>query len=229
MSNDKMMVRDFAGIKFQQQRDTGMINITPLFENQVQLIEMFNEKATTGIPVITNINTIKRLGNFMKEPQTIKLLNRLAEVDNLKPKEVKRTSRAKGAVGTFVHPVVFVSAMRYLSVDFEIWANKLVMDELIKYRNMTAQSNKEIAKAFDNAGFISNPSYQYGTLNIAIGDACDCAYEQRNNSKTFLWENATKEQLQHREKIQNSVSDMIMIGLITNFGAGIAAIKALRK
>jgi hypothetical protein len=221
MAVNKMMIRDFAGIEFQQ--DTmGMINITPLFENQVQLIESMSEKAKTTIVVIT-----KRLNNYFDEVKTKELLKRLAETDNLTPKEVKRTSRAKASVGTFVHPVVFVNAMRYLSVDFEIWANKLVMDELIKYRNMTTQSNKEIAKAFHEAGFITQPAYEYGTLNIAIGDACDCAYEQNGHHKKFLWEYASKEQLELREKIQMMISGGILMGNITSFGAGITAIKIL--
>jgi hypothetical protein len=226
MAVNKMMVRDFAGIEFQQ--DTmGMINITPLFENQVQLIESMCEKVKPGIPVLAKDMVIKRLAHYMEEPKTKDLLKRLAETDNLTQKEVKRTSRAKASVGTFVHPVVVVDAMSWLSVDFKIWANKLVMDELIKYRNMTAQSNKEIAKAFDEAGFITQPAYEYGTINIAIGDACDCAYEQNGYSKRYLWEHASKEQLIIREKIQMMISGGILLGNITSFGAGITAIKTL--
>jgi hypothetical protein len=119
--------------------------------------------------------------------------------------------------------------MSWLSVDFKIWANKLVMDELIKYRNMTAQSNKEIAKVFDDAGFITQPAYEYGTINNAIGDACDCAYEQTGYSKRYLWEYASKEQLILREEIQTTVSNVIKLGMISNFAQGIVAIKGLSK
>jgi hypothetical protein len=226
MAVNKMMIRDFAGIEFQQ--DTmGMINITPLFENQVQLLESMREKANREIPHLTNSRVIKDLQDYWKNNTTNDLLTYLEKHRGLTPKEVKRTSRAKASVGTFVHPVVFVDVMSWMSVEFKVWANELVMDELIKYRNMTAQSNKEIAKAFHDAGFITQPAYEYGTLNIAIGDACDCAYEQNGYTKRFIWEHASKEQLIIREKIQIMISGGILMGNITSFGAGITAIKTL--
>lgn len=228
MAKQDYMMRTYAGITFQQERKTGMINITPLFENQAQLLEMLGEKAMTSNEVITKENGISRLNNYFNQAQTKKLLTRLMEIDNLTTKQVKRTSRAKDAVGTFVHPVVFVDAMSWISVDFKIWANKLVMDELIKYRNLSAQSNPLIAAAFDKAGFITNPAYQYGTLNIVIGDACDCPFEQISRvSRRYNWEEGSKEQLMLRENIQQTVVNMIKLGIITSFEEGIAAIKGL--
>lgn len=93
-----------------------------------------------------------------------------------------------------------------------------------------AASNKVIAEAFDKAGFVTKPATQYGTLNIAIGDACDAPFEPVGTlSKRFLWEKCSKEQLQLREEIQITVSNLIKLGMITNFGQGIAAIKGLAK
>jgi len=113
MSNKNYITRLFAGIEFPQERKTGLIKITPLFENQTQLFEVFTKKANT--------DANKRLCDYMEDPKTIKLLDAIEVLSGLS---------ATNAKGDFVHPVVFVDAMGWISVEFKIWATKLVMYDI---------------------------------------------------------------------------------------------------
>jgi hypothetical protein len=230
------MVRTVFGIQFEQSKVDGYINVTQVFNAQRELIENFQELREQKVGTLESkgskkykIGMVKRLDNYWESEAAKELQLYLAEVEDVELKKLKRLGGKGANRCTFVHPLLFVDIMAWLSVEFKVWAYKLIMDHLLENRKLSGQSNPELNAAFDVAGFITD-KYQYGTINRAIGDACECAFEQSGYTRRYLWDtHASSEQLAYRNKVQTTIITMIEMDVIKSFKEGIIMIQRMAK
>ena len=227
------MVRTVFGIQFEQSKVDGYINVTQVFNAQQELMENFQELREQNVRTPESGLSIehvdKRLAHYWESEAAKELQIYLSEVEDVDLKKLKRLGGRGANRCTFVHPLLFVDIMAWLSVEFKVWAYKLIMDHLLENRKLSGQSNPELNAAFDVAGFITD-KYQYGTINRAVGDACECAFERSGYTRRYLWDtHASSEQLAYRNKVQTTIITMIEMDVIKSFKEGIIMIQRMAK
>jgi hypothetical protein len=110
---------------------------------------------------------------------------------------LKALISTKGRLGqTWVHPLLFIDIALFIDVKLKIEVYEWLFDNLIKFRNDSGDSYKEMSAAiyirYQNKREF--PNYIQKVANYI-----------RQELNVNDWESATQEQLQKRDKIHNNI------------------------
>jgi hypothetical protein len=137
MKTAVIMKRDLNGYFVRQNSKTDMFNAN-------DLLEAYNLMAE--VP--------KRLDKFLKSKDTKKYIDVIAQDINSKSPqmgvfELQVLQANKGRIngGTWMHPYLFIDFAMWLSPEFKLTCVKWIYDKLIKFRNDSGDSFKEMGAA----------------------------------------------------------------------------------
>lgn len=152
MRTEVIIQRDLHGNSIRQNSKTGFLNINDLHKvylnsdsNNVKTIDKYWELQST-IELLEVLSYQLNEADILNTPKIGELKTTLD-----KPFNLVQTKRGKNG-GTWVHPYVFIDFAMWLSVDFKIWALKVVSDKVLKFRNEAGEQYKEMSSALALAG-----------------------------------------------------------------------------
>ncbi len=141
------------------------------------------------------------LSQFLKSKSTIEFINELEAKFNTK---VVLSARGRMA-STWVHPLLFVDIALAISPKLKIEVYEWIFDSLLKNRNNSGDSYKEMASA------LWNRHTNHREFPIFISKVADYI---RNQIGVNDWNEATKEQLELRDKIHVAIK--LYCNVLTN-------------
>lgn len=110
--------------------------------------------------------------------------------------KVKISGRGRGK-HTWVHPYLFIDMALAINPQFKIEVYSWLFDYLLKYRNESGDSYKHMAGClYDHAE--NKRNFPDEIKMVAYRIKTECGVED--------WQEATEEQLKHRDKIQNNIA-----------------------
>jgi len=152
MKTEVIIQRDLHGNSIRQNSKTGFLNINDLHRvylnsdsNNVKTIDKYWELQST-LELLEVLSGQLNESDILNTPEIGELKTTLN-----KPLNLVQTKRGKNG-GTWVHPYVFIDFAMWLSVDFKIWALKVVSDKVLKFRNEAGDQYKEMSSALSLAG-----------------------------------------------------------------------------
>lgn len=119
-------------------------------------------------------------------------------------KEVIKTKKGRVNGGTWMHPYLFIDFAMWLSPEFKLNCVKWIYDNLIKFRNFSGNSFKEVSAALKETGATDPLKYirEAKMINkLVLGSP---AGGQRNG--------ATEEQLDLLNRLQKADVKLILKG-----------------
>lgn len=185
MKTAVIMKRELFGCEVEQNSKTEMFNAT-------SLSKAGNEwRSKNGL---TEFN----LSQWLKTKSTQEFIATLGE----KYGEVLKVGRGRNSA-TWVHPLLFIDMALAISPTLKVEVYQWLFDNLIKYRNESGDSYKEMTGALflnmDNKAEFS----KYIT-NVANKIKEHCAVDD--------WKTATEEQLKKRDKIHDAI--VLLVGVV---------------
>jgi len=140
------------------------------------------------------INGMKRFSmqEWFRRSSTKEFMNELKN----KYGKIKSVSRGK-QIHTWVHPLLFIDMALAISPKLKIEVYEWLFDHLIKNRNDSGNSYKEMSGYL----YAHHPNKQ--TFHIYISKV---AIKIKRKVDANNWESATEEQLKHRDKIHNDIA-----------------------
>lgn len=163
MKTTQMMLRKIGGIEFHQNHKTAMINATEFLENlrSLQVVENEGDSKTTPEVVLktSRKSTTLEWYWFHKNEQTQSYLAALSRSEGIPIDELVISKKGRYG-GTHVHPLVFIELCRWVSPDFSVAANKMVVDGLLGLRESAGDLYKQMTSAIANAfPYINSKGY----------------------------------------------------------------------
>lgn len=141
------------------------------------------------------------LGMFLKSKSTIEFINELESKF-----ETKVVISGKGrSAGTWVHPLLFIDIALAISPKLKIEVYEWIYDTLIKNRNNSGDSYKEMASALWQR---HTNHREFPTFIINVAEYI------KNQIGIKDWNEATKEQLELRDKIHVAIK--LYCNVLTN-------------
>jgi len=133
--------------------------------------------------------------------------------------EVKINSRGKNQ-HTWVHPLIFVDIALSISPKIKIEAYEWLFDNLIKYRNESGVSYKKMCGTLF-AKTKSPSTFHKDIEKVAENIKLACNVND--------WNNATEQQLQKRDKIQDNISLLAEVMNDINEAVRIAIVRVINQ
>jgi hypothetical protein len=141
-------------------------------------------RAINGLPIFN-------LGNYLKNQSTIEFM------DEVKSRYGDCIKVKKGRNGeTWVHPLVFVDIALAIDPKLKVEVYEWMFDNLIKYRNDSGDSYKEMSAAIFTRHQNIRTFKEYITQVASL---------IKHSLKVDSWQTATEEQLKKRDLIHNSI------------------------
>ena len=179
METQVIMKRELFGHEIRQQSKSQYFSATDLV------------KAGNNWRVKNGLNEIN-FHQYLKGKSTTEFIEEIEKKYNL-----KALISTKGRLGqTWVHPLLFIDIALFIDVKLKIEVYEWIFDNLIKFRNDSGDSYKEMSAAiyirYQNKREF--PNYIQKVANYI-----------RQELNVNDWESATQEQLQKRDKIHNNI------------------------
>lgn len=166
------MERDLNGFKVRQNSKTGMFCAN-------DLLDIYNMSTTKN----------KRLDSYLRLTNVKSYIRAVIEDMNSNTtdvwyleKDVIQAKKGKVNGGTWMHPYVFIDFAMWLSPEFKLNCIKWIYDNLLKFRNDSGNSFKEVNSALREAGATDPLHYirEAKMINkLALGASCG---GQRNSA-----------------------------------------------
>jgi hypothetical protein len=142
-----------------------------------------------------------RLENGMKEFQFYQYLKNKSTLEFISEIELKYKTKAivstKGRYGnTWVHPLLFIDIALAINPRLKVEVYEWLFDNLIKFRNDSGDSYKEMASAIFTR-FTNKREFPFYMVKVANYIKSQLRVED--------WNKATEEQLKKRDVIHNSI------------------------
>lgn len=185
MKTAVVMKRELFGCEIEQNSKTEMFNATTLSKagNQWRLSHGMSEF---------------NLSQWLKSKGTQEFIAALSE----KHGDVLKVGRGRNSA-TWVHPLLFIDMALAISPTLKIEVYQWLFDNLIKYRNDSGDSYKEMTGAlFLNMDNKSDFSRYIASVANKIKE--HCAVDD--------WQTATEEQLKKRDKIHDAI--VLLVGVV---------------
>lgn len=185
MKTAVVMKRELFGCEIEQNSKTEMFNATTLSKagNQWRLSHGMSEF---------------NLSQWLKSKGTQEFIAALSE----KHGDVLKVGRGRNSA-TWVHPLLFIDMALAISPTLKIEVYQWLFDNLIKYRNDSGDSYKEMTGAlFLNMDNKSDFSRYIASVANKIKEYC--AVDD--------WQTATEEQLKKRDKIHDAI--VLLVGVV---------------
>lgn len=154
MKTPQMVLRKIGGIEFHQNHKSTMINATEFLDN-LRTLQYIENEGDFKSPKNGYLDFSKRFrmlewNRFERLPQTQAYLQALSRSERIHISELIISKRGRYG-GTHVHPLVFIELCRWVSPDFSVAANRLVLDGLLEVRDLSGELYKEMCKALAEA------------------------------------------------------------------------------
>lgn len=173
------MERALLGSKVRQRSDNGFFNLTDL------------ERIGNAYRLSNNL-PMMRLSSYLSNQETKEFISELESRFGV----VKIANRGRGS-GTWGHPLLFIDMALSMHPSLKIEVYEWIKDELIKYRNDSGDSYKNMCGAIITR--LSNKSnFRQYVRKVAILIRIAC--------KVKSWETATEAQLKLRDRIQDVIT-----------------------
>lgn len=128
----------------------------------------------------------------------------ISEIENKYNTKAKINSKGKNQ-HTWVHPLLFIDMALAISPKLKIEVYDWIFDNLLKFRNESGDSYKEMSGALFTR--CKNKS-EFPRFIISVATKIQLACKVKD------WQSATKEQLELRDKIHNSIK--LLCRVMTN-------------
>ena len=115
--------------------------------------------------------------------------------------DVMTTGRGRNA-GTWVHPLLFIDIALAINPKLKVEVYEWLFDNLIKYRNDSGDSYKEMSAALYTR-YTNKQRFGIFISDVAISIQKAC--------KVTDWQKATEEQLRQRDKIHTSIKTLCRV------------------
>lgn len=178
MKTQVLMKRELFGIQINKQSKTEFFSATDLV------------KAGNKWRRLNNLNDFN-LSQYLKSKSFVEFKN---EIEKKYDKSIS-IGRGRNS-NTWVHPLLFIDIALAINPKLKIEVYEWLFDKLIKYRNDSGDSYKEMAAAI----YIRFPNKR--NFPEYIQKVANYIKEQL---KVKNWEEATEEQLKKRDLIHNSI------------------------
>jgi hypothetical protein len=176
MKTNVMMERKIFGNVIKQRSDNGFFSLTDM------------ERAGNAYRIANGLSTIRLQTYFAKEETK----DFIREIEN-RYTVAKIASRGRYA-NTWGHPLLFIDMALTFHPKLKLEVYEWIQDELIKYRNDSGDSYKNMCGAIMTR--LSNKSnFRSYVKKVAVIIRLAC--------KVKSWETATEEQLKKRDRIQD--------------------------
>lgn len=173
------MERALFGSKVRQRSDNGFFNLTDL------------ERIGNAYRLSNNL-PMMRLSSYLSNQETKEFISELESRFGV----VKIANRGRGS-GTWGHPLLFIDMALSMHPSLKIEVYEWIKDELIKYRNDSGDSYKNMCGAIITR--LSNKSnFRQYVKKVAIIIRIAC--------KVKSWETATEDQLKLRDRTQDVIT-----------------------
>ena len=193
METAQIVKREFKGGFVEQNHKTGWLNATSF----LSIANTYREQI--------GLNK-KSIGNYIKNDSTKEFVKKILDEENIAQAYI--TKKGKNG-GTWMHPFLFIDFVMWISPDFKYQAIKWLNDELLKYRDTSGDSYKQLATTIAN--------YQ---TKIGYGDIGIFIKKVARTIKQILdvedWNSTTEDKLKKRDEIHKSLSMMIKAGVDIN-------------
>jgi len=181
MKTEVILSRSFLGGNVRQKSKTGMFSAT-------DLQKIANIKRTElGLSIFN-------LSQFLKQKSTLEFIEELQKENE----RVIIKGRGRNS-STWVHPLLFIDIAMAIDSKLKIEVYKWLYDELIKYRNDSGDSYKEMSAAIWQR-FQNKREFPKYITRVANHIRKSCGVDK--------WENATEKQLRQRDKIHYSIKTL---------------------
>ena len=173
---------------------------------------------------------IGQLQHYWNSPKTIALMTVIAEEEGLNEDQIKTSKRGKYG-GTWVHPLIFVDFLMWISPEFHYAGLKLIYDNVIKYRDAGGNSFKKVNAALLDNGYIKS-GFEYSQLAKEVGQRCNAPtlIEDKPNGKQKIkydWNSARQDILERRDELQTKLVGLINLKIMPDVRAIIESIDKL--
>ena len=176
------MIRTLSGLNIRQNHKTGMFNA-----NDLHKVGNSDRKIK------------KQMAQYFLLDSTADLIDELCLLDNVEESNIKITKRGKEG-GTWVSPELFVDMAMWYSPKLKAVILRWVVDGLLNARDNSGESYKAMTQAI-SLNF--NPQDRV-IIFKRIANQISCACKVGVNKDK--WQTATQEQLELRDKIQNTIA-----------------------
>lgn len=198
MKTNQIMIRQMGEFSVKQRTKDGFFNAT-------ELLKQWNR--VSGMK--------KEVTKFLDLGSTSELVKIIMEREDLHTQDstyVKsRASRGDNA-GTWMHPVLFIDFAMWINPSFKYDVIKFVYDDMIRYRNLSGDSYKELASAISKIvpkTFIPKAMQKVGeALNWIIFDSHEPLLRNKHGNESKqreLWQ------------LEKKVADLINEGFILDY------------
>lgn len=194
---------------------------TQVIMKRQSLNELIKQESKSGYfnakDIMTWINSFRKENNLSEKSllsywqvdQTQDFINELSNHLKIDKKKLKKTSKGRFG-GTWIHP--------YIAIDLAMWGHpklkvhviEWVHDNLLKYRNDSGDSFKDMNKALDMSFNIGGRQWVYCSVANKVAKACGLDDSENR------WQNASEEQLKLRDKIQADVETIAYVRAFDN-------------
>ena len=184
----------------------------------------------TDLEVIDFTKEISDTQNYFRNTKTIALMNIIAEEEGLNKDQIKTSKRGKYG-GTWVHPLIFVDFLMWISPEFHYAGLKLIYDNVIKYRDAGGNSFRKVNAALLDNGYIKS-GFEYSQLAKEVGQRCNAPtlVEDKPNGKQKIkydWNSASQDILEKRDELQTKLVGLINLKIMPDVRAIIESIDKL--
>ena len=245
MKTAQILNRRVLGVPFTQNHKTEMVNLTQFVreltsikstdsnspcQGELEHIENIEDSNSLDSNELESSKQINQLQNYWNSPKTIALMTVIAEEEGLNEDQIKTSKRGKYG-GTWVHPLIFVDFLMWISPEFHYAGLKLIYDNVIKYRDAGGDSFKEVNAALLDNGYIKN-GFEYARLATEVAQRCNTPtlIETKPNGKQkvkYDWNSASQEVLEQRNKLQTKLVGLINLKIMPDVRAIIESIDKL--
>ena len=202
METQVIMKRQLFSGKISQQSKTGFFNAT-------ELAQIGSEwRRAQG-------HTPFNLSQFLKTDSTCSFIH---ELEN-KYGDALAVTRGRNG-GTWVHPLLFIDIALAINPKLKVEVYEWLFDNLIKFRNDSGDSYKEMAAAIWTR-FVNKREFPKYMVRVANYIKKSCEVPD--------WQTATENQLKQREKIHNSIKTLTNVLTNTDDAVRLGVVENLKK
>ena len=230
MKTGQIMNRTVLGVPFSQNHKNEMVNLTE-FSNELRIevdsgnVELITDStkenimklSTSKSPKLGELDFDKKFSNLDKYFKRTSVINLQAVLlnDVESEKDLKLSKRGKYG-GTWVHPLIFIDYLMWISPEFHKAGLQLIADNMLLVRDAGGESFKELNEAIKEC-LSPFPAWFYGFSAKTIGTILKVPSTLDGVKMTFDWNSATKEQLKARDVLHVMMIDDLESGIISNY------------
>lgn len=235
MKTAQIMNRKVLGVPFTQNHKSEMVNLTQFIRELGQAKKSIESTTSNSgcQPELEAFDIVKDFSDsqtYFRNIKVVALMKVIAEDEDVEVSELAVSKCGKYG-GTWVHPLLFVDYLMWISPKFHYAGLKLIYDNVLKYRDAGGDSFKRVnAALLDNSYVITGR--EYADLARAVAQKCEVPtmIEVSSSGKQKIkydWNAANEEVLDARTKINNQLEGIINLRFLEDVSSIIASLNKL--